>query len=216
MAAGHLEEGKALLWDLDPEGEFDDRITEQTEAEVARRMRRFRFVPEEEHRRRAQWQFTQEALRNNTDRNDWACLKATEEIADGQSVLMLVHAIEHGEELASRIPDALLVYSRIGAKKRAERIRAFKAGELKCLVATSLADEGLDVPCASRLILVAGGRSAGKLEQRAGRVLRPFEGKVGGIIHDFLDRGARLANAQAWARIRVYKSLGYSPEIVNR
>lgn len=213
VAAGNLEEGKAFLWDIDPDGAFDDEINAKAEAETERRMRQFRFVPEEEHRRRAQWQFTQEALRNNGPRNQFAVSKATEEVANGQSVLLLVHAIEHGEELLAGLPDAAMVFSKIGAKKRRERIGAFRDGSLKCLIATSLADEGLDVPIASRLILVAGGRSAGKLEQRAGRVLRPYAGKTGGIIHDFLDRGARLANAQAWARLRTYESLGYEPEI---
>ena len=213
VEAGNLEEGKAFLWDVDPEGAFDDDINAKAEEETKRRVKRFRFVPEDEHRRRAQWQFTQEALRNNGPRNQFAVLKATEEVANGQSVLVLVHAIEHGEELLAGLPDAAMVFSKIGAKKRRDRIGAFREGSLKCLIATSLADEGLDVPVASRLVLVAGGRSAGKLEQRAGRVLRPYAGKTGGIIHDFLDRGARLANAQAWARLRTYESLGYEPEI---
>jgi superfamily II DNA or RNA helicase len=108
----------------------------------------------------------------------------------------------------------VLVHSKVGAKRRREIISAFRSGALRVLFATSLADEGLDVPRASVLVLVAGGRSAGKLEQRAGRVLRPFQGKESGVIHDFMDRGAVFAQAQARARWKVYEKLGYSPELV--
>lgn len=220
LAVGALEEGKALMWDLDEEGCFDEQVEANTQAEWLKAKGRFHYLKgdmfkakEQEQLRYIRWRHTQDALRLHTDRNDFACMKAAEEIANGQSVLMLVHAIEHGEQLAAAVPGSELVFSRIGARKRRERIAAFKAGELKCLIATSLADEGLDVPIASRLILVAGGRSAGKVEQRAGRVLRPYAGKTGGIIHDFLDRGATLANAQAWARMRTYEALGYQPEV---
>lgn len=168
-----------------------------------------------EHRARAQWQITQEYLQANETRNSAVVQLATSEAAAGESVLVLVHSIEHGEGLAARIPGAKLVHSKVGAKSRRELIDAFRVGTLRVLFATSLADEGLDVPRASRLILVSGGRSAGKLEQRAGRVLRPHAGKNGGIIHDFKDQGMMFAHAQAKARFKVYDKLGYSPEIVS-
>lgn len=220
LSVGALEEGRALIWDLDEEGEFDEQIEANTQAEWLKARGRFAYLKgdmfkakEQEQLRYIRWRHTQDALRQNERRDDQACELAKMEMRTGQSVLVLVHAIDHGENFAYRIPGSELVYSKIGAKKRRDRITAFKAGELKCLIATSLADEGLDVPIASRLILVAGGRSAGKVEQRAGRVLRPFAGKTGGIIHDFLDRGAALANAQAWARMRTYEALGYQPEV---
>ncbi len=77
------------------------------------------------------------------------------------------------------------------------------------MIATSSADEGMDVPRASRLILATVGRSASKLEQRTGRVLRPFDGKDRSIIYDYADRGAAMAYWQHLARLRTYKKLGY-------
>jgi superfamily II DNA or RNA helicase len=80
------------------------------------------------------------------------------------------------------------------------------------MIATSLADEGLDVPRAAVLILAAGGRSASKIEQRTGRVMRPHESKEIGTIHDFADEGASFAHAQFKARMKIYKKLGYTIE----
>lgn len=163
----------------------------------------------EEHTKRAKWQVTQEHLQTSGNRNAAVTALANQEIAAGESVIVLVASIEHGEKLAASIPRAVLVHSKLGAKDRRARIAGLRDGSIPCIVATSLCDEGLDVPRASRLILVAGGRSASKVEQRAGRVLRLFDGKNGGIIHDFADAGALFANQQAKARVRTYRQLGY-------
>lgn len=168
----------------------------------------------QEHTRRVQWQLSQEYLQKNELRNQTAIDLAKKEAEAGESVLVLVHSIEHGQMFADAVPEARLVHSKLGARIRRDAIEQFRSGQTPVLVATSLADEGLDVPRASRLVLVSGGRSAAKLEQRAGRVLRPFEGKNGGVIHDFLDRGILFAHQQAKARVRTYSSLGYDPETV--
>jgi superfamily II DNA or RNA helicase len=108
-----------------------------------------------------------------------------------------------------------MVFSKMGAKKRREAIAAFGSGECRCMIATSLADEGLDVPRANVLIQVSAGRSAAKAEQRTGRVLRAFHDahtgkeKKEGIIHDFSDLHHYFLAAQSRRRIAVYRSLGY-------
>lgn len=213
--SGHLVKGKVFFHDLDEPGQFDAEIEARVAAEVVRRCHRFPRVPRFEHVRRAQWQITQEIIQANETRNSAAVQLVKREVCDGRSVLCLVSSIEHGTRLSADVEGSGIVHSKLGAKPRRELIHAFRAGSLGALFATSLADEGLDCPRAACLVLVAGGRSAGKLEQRAGRVLRPFEGKTAGIIHDFLDRGAVFAQAQARARWRVYEKLGYDPEIIS-
>ena len=125
-------------------------------------------------------------------------------------VLLLVNHTEHGENLVERIGDkAMLCHSKMGIKKRRAAMDAFRSGVCRCLVATSLADEGLDLPLADVLVLVSGGRSKVKATQRTGRVLRSFSGKSHGIIYDFADNRHRLTAKHAKARIDLYRSLGY-------
>lgn len=205
-AGGHLAEGRVVFHDLDTPGEFDGDILGKTAAEVAAQMRRFRQADQVELAKRARWRFTAEAIRNNYARNSRIISLAN----DGDAVLVLVGTIEHGEQLAFEIDGAVIVHAKLGKKKRAAAINGFRDGSIRCLVATSLADEGLDVPRASVLILASGGRSAGKIEQRAGRVLRPHAGKDFGLVHDFTDRGSIMGAAQARAREKVYRSLGYT------
>ncbi len=207
QAGGSITPGIVVIHDLDTEGEFDAHIMAQTHAEVAKRIRKHPYIPKDEHERRARWQFTAEAVRSNAARNARIINLASD--LPG-SVLVLVCTIEHGEHIAERVHGAELVHAKLGKKKRTQAIEAFRNGTLRCMVATSLADEGLDVPRASVLILASGGRSAGKLEQRAGRVMRPHEGKEFGVVHDFADRGAGLAHSQFKARLRTYKKLGYT------
>lgn len=207
MDGGSITRGIVVVHDLDREGEFDESIAMLTAEEVVARMKRHPYIPRDEHERRARWQFTAEAIRANGIRNARITSLANESAG---SVLVLVSTIEHGQALAESISGSLLVHAKLGKKKRAAAIEAFRNGSLRCMIATSLADEGLDVPRASVLVLAAGGRSAGKLEQRAGRVMRPHEGKEFGTVHDFTDRGAGLAHNQFKARARTYKRLGYT------
>ena len=123
--------------------------------------------------------------------------------------LVLVNSVDHGRELSTQIPFSQLCHSGMGRKARAVAVAAFRAGGLKVLIATSLADEGLDVPRASVLILACAGRSAGKVEQRTGRVLRSFAGKDCGIIHDFTDTQHFMLHSQSKARMKLYQRLGY-------
>jgi superfamily II DNA or RNA helicase len=206
LASGSITKGIVYAHDVDCEGEFAEQINEITARETAIRARRYPRIARFEHERRARWQATVEAVVANENRNARICAIAN---STPESVLILVGSIEHGERLTACIPGAAMVYAKLGKKKRTATIDAFRKGELRVMVATSLADEGLDVPRASVLILAAGGRSAGKLEQRAGRVMRPHEGKEFGIVHDFKDRGAPLAHNQFKARARTYKRLGY-------
>lgn len=145
----------------------------------------------------------------NKARNDLAIEAGRGLLAEGRAVLVLVNTVEHGE-LLGRLLGGEVCHSRIGRQRRREMITSFKEGNLRCLVATSLADEGLDVPRADGLVLVNAGRSSAKIEQRTGRVLRPFSEKECGVIVDFDDQTHPMLYRQSQARRSIYQSLGYA------
>jgi len=209
MAGGSLAKGLVFMYDLDVQGQFDDEIGERVVIEVARRCRQFWSIPKFEHERRATWQITQEFVQQNRVRNAHACHTIRTAVEAGKSVLTLVGSIVHGMEIAEQVPGSVVAHSKMGIKARRAAIAGFRDGSLKSMIATSLADEGLDCPIASELVLLAGGRSAAKIEQRSGRVMRPHGDKEFGIVHDYLDRGAKFAYAQAIARQKTYSNLGY-------
>lgn len=137
-----------------------------------------------------------------------AVAKAVEHRRD--SVIVLVNHVDHAEFVAGEIPGAVACYSKMGKKKRRDALEGFSGGRVPCIVATSLADEGLDVPRANVLVLVSAGRSNARTEQRTGRVLRSFAGKSSGIIYDFNDLWHPLAAKHSRVRANLYSKLGYS------
>lgn len=205
LAAGAITSGCVTIHDVDTELLYQAGIEADASALVAKRRGSWNRVPAIELMRRALWEVTLVAVRLNRPRN----AKIISLASEGSGILILVSTIEHGNSLAEKIPGSRVVHSRMGTKARAQAIADARSGALRVMIATSLADEGLDVPRLAILINAAGGRSAAKLEQRAGRVMRPFADKLRAVIHDFLDRGASLAHAQAKSRIRTYKKLGY-------
>lgn len=65
-------------------------------------------------------------------------------------------------------------------------ISGFRAGRHRSLVATQLADEGLDVPMLDLLVMTSGGRHDGTAQQRVGRICRPA-GKDVPLCFDLVD-----------------------------
>jgi len=154
-----------------------------------------------------------EGIVANKNRTQAAVLVAKHHVRKGDSVLVLANQVEHCKEIAESIPTARVCFSKMGKEKRARALESFSEGRIKCLVATSLADEGLDVPRANVLVLVSGGKSRAKTEQRTGRVLRQFAGKEKGIIYDFADTHHPLMKRHSDKRRAKYVELGY--EITN-
>jgi superfamily II DNA or RNA helicase len=215
-ASGHLLKADVAMHDLDKPGEFNASINAWAEKQVAKQLARWPWGDRQEWMKRAQWKYTRECLEQNARRN-WSIVSiANAHVKMGESVLILVGSIAHGEMLRDMVGEAFpvaLAYSAMGARKRRTTLESFRTGSLPCLIATSLADEGLDVPRASVAILALGGRSPTKLIQRVGRVLRPFPGKSRGVVHDYLDAGASFGYAQAMRRTRLYHDLGYEVTI---
>lgn len=165
-------------------------------------------LAEEEIESRALWIACQKfGVFENVPRND--CIIKISQRHAQDSHLIIIGSIDHGTALQERIPGAIVVHSKMGPKKRRDAIAAFGAGDLKTMIATSLADEGLDVPRASVLTQAAAGKSKSKAEQRTGRVLRSFHDKTHGTIHDFKDVQHQMLRNQSMKRISLYRSLGY-------
>lgn len=169
---------------------------------------RYSRLPEGELMAMVKWQVcVKMGIIENKARNDAAVRTALRHAND--HVLILVNQIEHGKELAGRIPGSRMAFSKMGRKARAAAMDAFRSGECRCLVATSLCDEGADIPIADVLILVSAGRSETKTVQRTGRVLRLHAGKSIALIYDFVDSQHGLMHKHSCRRQAIYARLGY-------
>ena len=167
--------------------------------------KRYMRIPHTELRAMCAWEaITEIGICENKGRNFAAITFAGIE----PQTLVLVPRVTLGEDYAKKIDGSILVYSKMPKKARREAMEEFKAGNIRAMIATSLADEGLDLPNVKTLVMVSGGRSAQKTIQRASRALRRSEGKNEAFIHDFKDTFHPLAQAHAKKRIKCYKDLG--------
>jgi superfamily II DNA or RNA helicase len=145
---------------------------------------------------------TDNDLRNEliVDMADWLAY-------NGKTVLILVSRIKHGRHLEDQMKSlGMRVKFLKGADKTDYRNKVMdKMGDkLDILIATSIADEGMDLPVLDSLILAGAGKSSTKALQRAGRVLRDdYEGKKA-IIFDFYD-DFKFFDKQSRERYKIYK-----------
>lgn len=126
----------------------------------------------------------------------------------GHVCLVLSGRVDHCEQLAAAIVEAGVSAAVLTGEVKRERRKALldeaRAGLLSVVVATSLADEGLDLPRLSRVFLVYPGRARGRTVQRLGRLMRPHPGKHDAVLFDFVDRRVPLLRRHHLERRRLY------------
>jgi len=130
---------------------------------------------------------------------------ATEYIKMDRLILILVQQIEHGKTLEQMIDGSLFVYGNSSKKERISALNKLRNGYIKCIIATSLFDEGIDCQALNTLILTGQGKMATRAMQRVGRALRTYKGKTSATIIDFFIH-ERYLEQHAKAREKMYKS----------
>ena len=131
---------------------------------------------------------------------------------EGRRVLILARRVEHCRALAADL-EAVGWPVRALVGPDSPRVRAEILSELaqaggRAVVATTVADEGLDVPEIDAVILAAPSRNPGAVQQRIGRACRPMPGKQRPIVVDVCDDFGpyRRAASVRWA---LYRRLGW-------
>ncbi|MBU6287642.1 MAG: DEAD/DEAH box helicase [Chloroflexi bacterium] len=116
---------------------------------------------------------------------------AANAIDAGRTVLVLLPTVEACRYMTERLTaGGRSARCLTGAETKSKRMSALeqvRAGEIRALVATRVADEGLDVPAIDVVILGEPGKSTGRALQRAGRCMRP--GGSPPLVYDLVDAG---------------------------
>ena len=145
------------------------------------------------------------------DRNELILRVVLAEARAGHTCLVLSGRVRHCRALARGLRsagvDAAELTGRVPKERRAELIDRARRGDIGVLVATSLADEGLDLPRLSRVFLVYPSRARGRPVQRLGRLMRPHADKVQPALIDFVDRKIPVLRRQHLERRRLYAEI---------
>lgn len=151
------------------------------------------------------------ALVLNDARNDLIVALATRDARCEESILVLTNRVDHvaklGKLIAAQGVRVGTITGRTAKGRRKEVLAQLKSGELDCAVATKLADEGLDVPRLSRILLAFPLRAEGATVQRVGRLMRQHKGKRP-RLYDIVDARVPTLVRRWQARARAYRKLG--------
>jgi superfamily II DNA or RNA helicase len=153
----------------------------------------------------------EKAIAASEARNALIVQTVVREAALGETCLVLVRTREHARVLAellvARGIEARALTGKTAKKKRKATLNDLRSGALPIMIATSLADEGLDLPRLSVIVLAAPQRAKGATLQRLGRLLRVWEGKKP-VLYDFVDDEVDTLASRAASRRRVYLDCG--------
>ena len=157
------------------------------------------------------WSAVVSGVADDENRNQLIRLLADRLANAGRRVLVLVPRVDLAKRLARQIGQAGVkaesVTGDASSAARAEPLDRLRSGETRVIIATQLADEGLDVPEIDAVISASPGKAGGKAVQRAGRATRAVDGKPSPIILDLVDAGdlmgrhwgaRRAAYVDAW------------------
>lgn len=129
-------------------------------------------------------------LSQNQERNDLIINTAINDAKQGEKVLILCHRVEHCKLLNDKMQElgqkSVLLVGKVSDKKREAILN--ESTDWDIIVATySLAKEGLDLPCLTRLIMATPIADKGMTVQCVGRIERFKENKETPIAYDIYD-----------------------------
>jgi len=113
------------------------------------------------------------------------------EVELGSKVLVFTQFIEQAEEIYRRLREAGIAAELVTSESgnRDVALRRFSAGAVRCIVTTTVLDEGVDVPDADVAVIVSGTGSVRQMVQRVGRVVRASPGKRWARVYEIIARG---------------------------
>jgi superfamily II DNA or RNA helicase len=122
---------------------------------------------------------------HNESRNNLIISAALADARNQRKILILVSTIEHGEIILGKLEpfkDIKTIFMNGQSKNRGQDMSKWNI-----IIATSIYDEGYNLPSLDTLILAGSGKSKIKVTQRVGRVLRVKPDGRTAIIYDFID-----------------------------
>lgn len=128
----------------------------------------------------------------------------------GRKPLLLFRKHKHGRLLRDLLPPDVnfrYVTGKVDPEKRREIREEFKAGKVDLILASTVYDQGIDLPALDALVLAGGGKSTAKALQRVGRVIRGNKegGKTDSIVVETFDQ-AQYLRKHSYMRWLIYNT----------
>jgi superfamily II DNA or RNA helicase len=140
-------------------------------------------------------------------------------VLTGNSVELAEKIAEEVEALSRPLTRKLgfkpytMITGKMSAKKVSRAFNDLRKGNVRCVITTKLADEGIDVPDINLLYLVGGGKAYVSAVQRVGRGLRVKEDGAGLLVVDYFTLGNKYVEKHDRQRLKTYEKEDFFREI---
>lgn len=159
-------------------------------------------------------QIYKSAIVENIFRNMQVISDAIEQYNLGRNTLILITQVKHGEIIEKMLRDSglpgVFISGKSGMKKRSQVISDMRNGKAPIVIASTIADVGLDVPRLQSIVEAGAGKSSVTALQRLGRIMRPFQNKDMCYFTTYHDTAPYL-NRQIDRKIDIWKT---EPEFI--
>lgn len=146
-------------------------------------------------------------------RNELIVLTIAATLQKNEVALLLSSRVEHCQLLSQLLTVAMPDYrvailtGKINHLERERIIDQARTGDIQLIIATQVADEGLDIPNLNKLYLGTPSKSKAKVKQQLGRIMRNIDAKATPIVYDFVDLNVPIFRRHANIRNLVYSQL---------
>lgn len=155
-----------------------------------------------------EWNSLLSELTNDRDRNNLIASNVLADWKNGQFPLIITDRVSHCHQLREMLAhggmNAAVMTGDVDKFTRSQIVERARSGLIDAIIATKVADEGLDIPNLSSIHLVSPTSNESKVQQRIGRIRRPIEGKVS-LVFDYIDSRVSCLVRMAQERKRLYK-----------
>lgn len=162
-----------------------------------------------------QWTSLITDLINDKERNSLIISQVKKDFMDGHFPLVISERSAHCKVLVELLRkegvSAQLLIGEIDKGIRSRIIEEARNNHIDVIVATKIADEGLDIPQLSCLHMVTPTSNQAKVQQRVGRIRRPIEGKKS-LVVDYQDVRVPGLLRMSTDRKRLFKRWGFDQE----
>lgn len=158
---------------------------------------------------------------NNLERYEIICQEAKNHLANNRTILILAG---NSKVLAENMYQHLRKFMPVGEIRVAdgedhtapsdpnfdgdyieESFDLLNLKKIRCLVTTTISDQGIDIPEADSLFLIGGGKSFQKVVQRIGRIVRKKKNGATAQVVDFLDVTNKYLIKHSDQRLKYYE-----------
>jgi len=134
--------------------------------------------------------------------------------AAGLPTLVLVRQVKQGKTIERLVDASEFIWGKDATAVRGDAKTRLVSGDLPVLIASTIFNEGEDIPAIGAIVIGGGYRAEHLAMQTVGRGLRPAPGKKFVLVFDIWDGHSSRLERHSKSRVKAWREAGFQVKIV--